>query len=303
MLARLRCELILIIATLDTVAQICNMGMTEMPITSLNELVTRIPDGCLLAVPKDESGVAMAATRALVRRGVKNIHLLCVPTSGLQADLLIGAGCVATIECGAVTLDEFGLAPRFRDAVENGKIRINDSSCPAIYAALQAAEKGSPFTTLRGILGSDILSHRDDWRVIDNPFSETPDPVLLIPALKPDIALFHARLGDSHGNVWVGNKRELVIMAHAAATALVTVEEIFQGDLVADERYAAGTIAALYVDAVAPVKNGCWPLGLAGRYQTDGAHLNAYVLAAKSDAGFQSYLEQFVLSETQSPHE
>ena len=277
--------------------------MTEMPITSLSELITRIPDGCLLAVAKDESGVAMAATRALVRRGVKNIHLLCVPTSGLQADLLIGAGCVATIECGAVTLDEFGLAPRFRDAVENGKIRIKDSSCPAIYAALQAAEKGSPFTTLRGLLGSDVVSHRDDWRVIDNPFSETPDPVLLIPAIKPDIALFHARLGDSHGNVWVGNKRELVIMAHAAATSLVTVEEIFHGDLVADERYAAGTIAALYVDAVAPVTNGCWPLGLAGRYKTDSAHLKAYVLAAKSDTGFQSYLEQFVLSDTKTPHE
>ena len=59
-----------------------------MPTTSLEDLVARIPDGCLLAVPKDESGVAVAATRALIRRGVKDTHLLCVPTSGLQADLL-----------------------------------------------------------------------------------------------------------------------------------------------------------------------------------------------------------------------
>ena len=274
-----------------------------MPITSLEDLVTRIPDGCLLAVPKDESGVAMAATRALVRRGIKDLHLLCVPTSGLQADLLIGAGCIGIIECGAVTMDEFGLAPRFRDAVENGKVRIMDSTCPAIYAALQAAEKGSPFTSLRGILGTDVLTHRNDWRVIDNPFSHDADPVLLIPAIKPDIALFHARLGDSQGNAWVGNKRELVIMAHAAATSLVTVEEIFDGDLVADERYAAGTIASIYIDAVAPAENGSWPLGLAGRYKTDGDHIKKYVSAAKSETGFQSYLEQFVLSETQAAHE
>ena len=273
-----------------------------MPITTLDDLVNRIPDGCLLAVPKDESGVAMEATRAIVRRGIKNLHLLCVPTSGLQADLLIGAACIATVECGAVTMDEFGLAPRFRDAVENGKIRIIDSTCPAIYAALQAAEKGSPFMSLRGILGSDVQAHRKDWRVIDNPFSEAADPVLLIPAIKPDIALFHARLGDAHGNVWVGNKRELVIMAHAAATALVTVEEIFDGDLVADERYAAGTIAALYVNAVAPAENGSWPLGLAGRYKADSGHLKNYVSIAKSDSGFQTYLDQFVLCETPTPH-
>ena len=268
-----------------------------MPITSLEDLVNGIPNGCLLAVPKDESGVAMAATRALVRRGVRDLHLLCVPTSGLQADLLIGAGCVATIECGAVTLDEFGLAPRFRDAIETGKIQIIDSTCPAIYAALQAAEKGSPFTSLRGILGSDVQIQRKDWRIIDNPFNEGDDPVLLIPAIKPDIALFHARLGDAHGNVWVGNKRELVIMAHAAKGALVTVEEIFDGDLVADERYAAGTIAAIYMDKVALTETGSWPIRLAGRYETDGDHMKKYVSAAKSDAGFESYLAEYVLPE------
>jgi glutaconate CoA-transferase subunit A len=274
-----------------------------MPITSLEHLVTLILDGSLLAIPKDESGVAMSATRALLQRGIKDLHLLCVPTSGLQADLLIGAGCVASIECGAVTLDEFGLAPRFRDAVENGKIRITDSTCPAIYAALQAAEKGSPFTSLRGILGSDVQAQRDDWRIIDNPFSDTADPVLLIPSIQPDIALFHARLGDSHGNVWVGNKRELVIMAHAAKSTLVTVEQMFDGDLVADERYAAGTIAAIYIDAVAPAVKGSWPLGLASRYNTDSDHLKNYASAARTDDGFQSYLEEFIRPKNQTIHE
>ena len=268
-----------------------------MPITSLEHLVDGIPHECLLAIPKDESGVSMAATRALIRRGIKDLHLLCVPTSGLQADILIGAGCVAAIECGAVTLDEYGLAPRFRNAIESGKIQIIDSTCPAIYAGLQAAEKGSPFTSLRGILGSDVQTHREDWHVIDNPFSKEQDPVLLIPAIKPDIALFHARLGDANGNVWVGNKRELVIMAHAARSALVTVEEIFDGDLVADERYAAGTIAAIYVDKIALTENGSWPIGLAGRYETDGDHMDKYVSAAKSDSGFEAYLAEHVFAE------
>lgn len=270
---------------------------SESPFVSLETLIGRIPDGALLAVPKDESGVAMAATRALVRRHVRDLHLLCVPTSGLQADILIGAGCVATIECGAVTLDEFGLAPRFRDAVETGTLRIVDSTCPAIYAALQAGEKGSPFTSLRGIIGSDVERHRDDWQIIDNPFSETSDPVLLIPAIRPDVALFHARLGDRHGNVWVGNKRELVIMSHAAKFTLVTVEDVYDGDLVTDDRYAAGTIAALYVNAVAHAGNGAWPLAMAGCYGHDSDHLKDYASKAKTAEGFTAYMERHVLAE------
>ncbi|MEO8165443.1 MAG: CoA transferase, partial [Betaproteobacteria bacterium] len=78
--------------------------MSATPQISLDVLAANIPDGACLAVPKDSSGVAMAATRELIRRGARDLHLVCVPTSGLQADLLIGAGAVATIETSAVTM-------------------------------------------------------------------------------------------------------------------------------------------------------------------------------------------------------
>ena len=265
--------------------------MTPM---SLEELADDIPDGSLLAIPKDEGGVAMAATRALIRRGARHLNLLCVPTSGLQADMLIGAGCVDSLECGAVTLDEQGLAPRFRAAVETGAIQIVDSTCPAIYAALQAAEKGSPFASLRGVIGSDVANHRKDWKIIDNPFSETSDPVLLVPAIRPDIALFHARLADRQGNVWVGNKREVIIMAHAAKRTFITFEEWYDGDLAADARYAAGTIAALYLNGISQVANGAWPLAFAQYYGADTKHLSAYAAAARTEEGFKRYLAQHV---------
>jgi len=271
--------------------------MTDAAFVSLDDLAARIADGALLAVPKDESGIAMAATFALIRRPVRNLHLLCVPTGGLQADLLIGAGCVATIECGAVSLDEFGPAPRFRDAVQRGRVRILDSTCPAIYAALQAAEKGNPFAPLRGLIGSDVQRMRNDWLVTDNPFAEARDPIVLLPAIRPDVALFHARLGDRFGNIWVGNRRELFIMAHAAKATLASVEDIFDGDLVADERYAAGTIPALYVEAVAHAPNGAWPLALVGRYGCDAAVLRDYVHAARTDAGFADWLARHVKHE------
>ena len=75
---------------------------------SLDDALAPITDGCVLAVPRESSGVAMAATRALIRRGIKRLTLIALPTSSLQADLLIGAGCVETLETSAVSLGEFG---------------------------------------------------------------------------------------------------------------------------------------------------------------------------------------------------
>src|SRR5213082_2840707 len=135
---------------------------------SLDEALAPITDGCMLAVPRETSGVAMAATRALIRRGVKRLHLVALPTSTLQADMLIGAGCVETLETSAVSLGESGPAPRFTAAILGRTITMKDATCPALYASMQAAEKGVPFIPLRGLTGSDILKHRPDWHVIDN---------------------------------------------------------------------------------------------------------------------------------------
>lgn len=257
-------------------------------------LAAAIPDGASVAVPPDYSGCAMAVVHALIARGARRLQLIGVPQAGFQADLLVGAGCVDLVETAAITLGELGPAPRFCAAVKAGAIALKDSTCPAIHAGLQAAEKGLPFMPLRGILGSDLLAHRSDWRVIDNPFGRD-DPIVLLPAIRPDVALFHAPLADRDGNVWIGVRRELMTMAHAAERTLVTVEEITDDDLLADDRMAAGTIPGIYVSNIAVAKQGAWPVGLRGHYPADQAHLERYVREAKTPDGFKRYLETFVL--------
>ncbi|HWK46337.1 MAG TPA: CoA-transferase [Stellaceae bacterium] len=243
---------------------------------SLEALVARIPDGVMLVVPPDYSGVAVAATLALVKRGVRGLHLLASPSSGIQADLLIGAGCVSTMEAAAVTLGEFGQAPAFNAAIRAGRIRMLDSTCPAIHAALNAAEKGLPFMPLRGLLGSDILAHRADWQVTQNPFADRPDPIVLLPALRPDIALFHAAAADCEGNIWVGRRQELSVMAHAARQTLVTVERVLETCFFDDEAHVASVLPALYVSGIAIAERGAWPLGIDDVYETDGEAMAAY---------------------------
>jgi glutaconate CoA-transferase subunit A len=265
---------------------------------TLDDALAPIKDGCVLAVPRESSGVAMAATRALIRRGIKRLTLIALPTSSLQADLLIGAGCVETLETSAVSMGEFGAAPRFTAAILSGAIRMKDATCPALHAAFQAAEKGVPFMPLRGLLGTDVLKNRPDWKIIDNPFGqespEQTDPIVLLPAIKPDVALFHAPMADREGNIWIGRQRELVTMAHAAERTVVTVEKLHDGNLLEDKTLAAGTLPGFYVDSVAVVERGCWPLPLPEYYGWDAEHLKEYVKLAATDEGFAKYLEQYV---------
>ena len=261
--------------------------------TSLEEALAPIGDGCMLVVPREVSGVPMAATRALIRRGVKNLHLVALPTSSMQADILIGAGCVRTLETSAVSLGEFGPAPRFNAAVTRGMIVMKDATCPALHAALQAAEKGVPFMPLRGLIGSDVLKYRDDWKVIDSPFGED-DPIVLLPALRPDVALLHAPMADRFGNVWIGRQRELVTMAHAAARTIATVEKIVDNDLLADPLTAAGTLPGFYIESIAVAERGAWPLPLPDHYAADAEHLALYAKMAATADGFADYLDRHV---------
>jgi len=262
--------------------------------TTLDAMAASVPDGALLALPPDNSLPSVALAKALIRRGARGLRLLGVPVSGFATDILIGAGCVAEVETSAVSLGEAGFAPRFSAAVRAGAITVRDATCPAIHTMLQAAEKGVPFMPLRGVIGSDILAHRPDWRVVQNPLSEAPDPILLLPALRPDVAAIHAPVADEAGNVWVGRRRELATLAHASRRLLVTVERFVPGNMLEDERLAPGAIAATYVDAVALAERGAHPVALLDEYPFDAAHVAAYARAARTEEGFHAWAERHV---------
>jgi glutaconate CoA-transferase subunit A len=263
-------------------------------IVDLATFVSRIPDGASLALPADYSGCAMAAVRELVRRPARNLRIVSVPQGGFQVDMLIGAGCVAELEAAAVTLGEHGLAPRFTSAIKSGSLKMKDSTCPAIHAGLQAAEKGVPFMPLRGVVGSDLTRVRSDWRTIDNPLAEngTKDPIIILPAINPDIALFHALKADAHGNVWIGLQRELMTMAHASRRTFVTVERIEDANFLRDPALAAGTIPSLYVTAIAVAERGAWPVGLDGAYPPDHKALAIYTASAATSDGFARWMAE-----------
>jgi len=263
--------------------------MTE--IVSLEALAADVTSGQSLAVPV--ASVSMAATAALIEADVRNIRLICVPVSGMQADLLIGAGAVGEIETSAVSLGEAGGAPRFNAAVRAGSFGLRDSTCPAILAGLLAAQRGVPFMPIAGIVGSDLLQVRPDWKVIDSPVGEA-GKVVVVPAITPDIALFHAPEADRAGNIRIGRHRELAAMAYAAKRTFVTVERIVDRNLMETEDSAAGVLPSLYVDKVAVAPRGAWPLPLWDEYPGDDGEVARYAAMARSEEGFRAYLSGFL---------
>jgi glutaconate CoA-transferase subunit A len=267
--------------------------MFQVPIVGIDELAARVPDGASLSVHKgDERDVPMALAHALIRRGVRGLHLITLPTtaypaSGMMVDLLIGAGCVDSVETSGISLHELGAAPRFTQAVKAGRLKVVDATCPAVYAGLQAGAKGQPFAPLRGLIGSDLLRHRSDYRVIDNPFAPG-DAIVVVPAINADMAMFHADRADAEGNVWIGRDRDRLLAAHAANRVLVTVDQVVPVCFFDDEVQAAGVIPASCIDAIAVVPGAGLPLTADG--QLDLAEVRRYQRAAQDDAGFNDYL-------------
>lgn len=264
--------------------------MSDVDHMRVEEIAEAVPDGALMGVPADYSGVPMAVTRALVARGAKDLRLYCLPLTTIQGDMLIGAGCVANVEAAAVTLGEYGLAPCFSRAFQSGSITMQDSTCPALHTQLQAVEKGVPFMPLRGLIGSDIEAHRPDWRTIQNPYTEEADPIVVLPARPLDATVFHAPYADEAGNVFIGRQRELATLAHASRAVYVTVEKIVEGDLYESEATAAGAMPAMYISGLAEAPKGAWPCGLTDQYDPDGDALREYVKMASTEAGFGEYL-------------
>ncbi len=96
------------------------------------------------------------------------------------------------------------------------------------------------------------------------------------------------------GNVFIGAQRELVTMAHAAAKTIVTVEKIHDGDLLHDPLLATGTLPGFYIESVAVVPRGAWPLPLPDHYAIDGAHMSEYARLSTTAEGFAEYLQRYV---------
>lgn len=260
--------------------------------STLADAAAYVTDGAVVALGGGLSArLPMALVRQLVRDGRRDLHLVG-SAHGLDVDLLVGAGAVRRCEESYVGFEQdLGLAPAYRRAAERGAIEVAESCCGTMLAQLRAAEMGLPFLPVRGVRGSDVVRLHPEYGEVTCPF--TGETLVAVPALRPDVALLHAPLGDRYGNLHLDQPYVLdERFASASRTVVATVDELASTDDVAGQGI---TVPAHLVAAVAEVPYGAHPSSCYPRYAYDRAHLREYVRAAQTGPdGVTGYLRTYV---------
>lgn len=154
---------------------------------------------------------------------------------------------------------------------------------------------GVPFLAVRGLLHSDILTHRPDLLVRENPFNPG-EQVVMAQGIRPNVAVFHALTADRWGNAITPGHRDDLMLARAARRVVVTAEEIAEEELTSRDAGDDTFLPAIDIDVVAYAPLGAHPCGFGTLYEHDDAHIRAYLEAAKSAATFQAYLDRYTYS-------
>ncbi|HEU5374414.1 MAG TPA: CoA-transferase [Ktedonobacteraceae bacterium] len=266
-------------------------------LTSLTEAIARyVPDGASVAIGLAlEHLIPFAAAHEIIRQRRQNLTLIG-PISDILFDQLIGAGCVEKIQAAWVGNVSEGLGHCYRRATEKDTPRpllTESHSNFTIGLALFAAAMGSPYIPTRSLLGSDIPRHNPGLRVDTSPLDGSP--VLLVPAITPDVTILHVQRSDEDGNahLW-GNSGISQEAMLAARDVIVVAEEIVpRAVIVSDPNRVVGP--SFKVRAVVHEPWGAHPSPVQGYYNRDHAFFHEYHTGTRTVEGYQAWLQQWVL--------
>ncbi len=285
---------------------------TSEKVISLTDAVRRfIHDGTYLSFGGfTVNRQPMACAYEIIRQGITQLHVY-MHSGGQALDPLIGAGCVRAVEIAYGANGRF--APTcvcFRRSVERGELLVEDYSNYQMTLRFSAGAMGVPFLPVRSGMGTDIVKRwgfdaemrcRDarlpnqKLVLLDNPFTDgTPEPIVLVPAINPDVTVIHAQQADTQGTVRIaGLTFADVEQARAARHVIVTCEEVVEPEVLRAEP-DRNQIPFFVVDAVVHVPFGAHPTACYGFYDYDAYHLHEYRAAAADEAQFAAYLEKYV---------
>jgi glutaconate CoA-transferase, subunit A len=243
--------------------------------------------GCLF------SRTPMALVREILRQRRTGLTLARNLTC-TEGELAMVAGAAERIVTAWMSIGlPWGVSKVMREHVESGKVELEEWSHLALGLRFRAAAMGVPFLPALTMLGSDLCSVTG-LRTVEDPY--TGERLAAVPALFPDVAILHVHRADRFGNCQIDGYPHMdADIARAAATVLVTTEELIDADEV--RRHPDRTvIPGFVVDALALAPFGSFPHECYGLYEADVDHFQTYTDAinARGMAAVAEHLERYV---------
>ena len=239
----------------------------------------------------------MALIRQIIKNRIKGLTVVGSPLSGLDIDLLIGAGCVAKLITPYVGGEAIApIGPFYRRAAEQGKIELMEVDEAMYFAGIRAAGQMLPFAPWRGGVGTDFPKVNPAIKEFKDPING--ETLLAIPAIKIDIFMTHAAFSDQYGHVQhIGTGFDDKALSRAANLTVVQVEKIVPNEEIRKDPYKT---SIPFADVVVRCPFGAHPSASPGFYLHDVAHFQEYLkcadaLVKQGDKKlFEAYLEKYI---------
>ena len=263
---------------------------------TMQEAVARfIPDGASVCMGTAlEAAIPFAAGHELIRQRRRDLTLIG-PISDMLFDQLVGAGCVRRIIAAWVGNVSAGLGHNYRRAVEKGvpaPVEVEDHSNLTLALALQAGALGVPYLPTRSLLGTGLTESNPTFKAGTDPWSGAP--LLLVPALVPDVAVLHVQRADEDGRAhfWgtLGVTRPAAL---AARRVIIVAEEIRPRNRILSD---PGLILTpeMKVAAVVHEPFGAYPSPLQGCYRRHHDFFGRFHDESRTVEGNRAWLDRFI---------
>jgi len=263
----------------------------------MKEAITRfVEDGDSVVMGTAlEAAIPFSVGHEIIRQGKKDLTLVG-PISDILFDQVIGSGCVKRVVAAWVGNVIMGVGYNMRRAVETEvprKIEVEDHTNFTISLALHAGGLGILFIPSKALLGTGMMTGATPFKEMECPF--TQEKLVLVPALKPDVAIVQAQRSDEEGNThfWggIGVTKEAAL---AAKKIIVVVEEVVSKAVIRRDPNRT-LIPGFLVSAVVPEPWGAHPSPIQGYYNRDHEIYINYHKQSRAREDYLQWLEKWVL--------
>lgn len=258
----------------------------------LSEAISRhVKDGDTIYAAGFTHMIPFAAGHEIIRQRRRDL-VLARATPDLIYDQMVAAGCARKVIFSYMGNPGVGSLRAARAALERGDLEWEEYSHFGMISRLQAGATGLPFMPMNPTAAGDLEGANHQYRTVSDPYSGKD--VVVVPALKPEVAIVHVQRADANGNahIWgiIGEQKEA---AFAAQRVILTAEEIVsEGQIRSDPNRTL--IPGFIVDAVCHVPYCAHPSYTQGYYDRDNAFYLEWDKISKSPETLKSWLDEWV---------